>query len=184
LLAFVRQNGISWRVHYAGITVGLMGLIGLIPLLGSEKRGDERWMAATAVGLGGTVLLLLAALIDQIGTPTLARWSAGESETAVTARLIWDYVESWRVGGLKTVSYLLLGIWLTWSGSSGPLTRFSHILGSAFLLLALIGVMAPPPLVHYLGENGFGRLVLVSLAVWGGLVARDFWQKELLEIRD
>ncbi|MCA9939673.1 MAG: hypothetical protein KC418_13595 [Anaerolineales bacterium] len=180
-LQFVYDNAITWRVFHIGATTGLVGLILLIPALGALRRDDVRQPLFTAAGVVGAAAGLLASLIDHLGTPVLARYSAGGSQTA---RIVWEFMEPWRDGGLKTVSFWLLGAWALWMaglwlGANRRLGRFSQIMGAALLLLALLETLLPLPWRNTWGETGLAGLSLLLLPVWGLWVARWFWQREL-----
>ncbi len=189
-LQFVHENAITWRIFHIGATIGLTGLILLVPALGSLRRGDSRQSMMVAAGVLGAATGLLASLIDHLGTPVLARYAAGSNQTA---RILWEFMEPWRDAGLKTVSFWLLGIWVIWAAGlwlggslgQGPgrnnrrLGRFSQIMGIALLLLALVETLLPLPWRNTWGETGIMGLALLLLPVWGWWVARWFWQREL-----
>jgi hypothetical protein len=185
VLFFVHENPITWRVFHIGTTGGLMGLVLLVPLLAEENKEDARWLALTAAGLVGATFALFASLIDHLGTPALARLSAG---SGLTAHHIWEFMEPWRDAGLKTISYWFLGIWTLWLGGcwvgrgTHRLGRFSQFVGLALLILALIETVLPPPLIYTLGETGLGGMVFLLLPAWGLWTARWFWQRELAAV--
>ena len=181
-LAFVADNQLTWRVFHVGTTVGLMALVGLVGALAQVRRDDERWLPLTMLGLVGALLALLASLIDHLGTPVLARLSAGN---AIIVSQVWQFMEPVRDAGMKTVSYYFMGAWVLWLGGgwladgARRLGLFSRVTGVALLLLGLIETMTPAPLIYMLGETGAGGAVFLLLPVWGLWVARWFWQREL-----
>ncbi|MFQ5401210.1 MAG: hypothetical protein ACE5E7_16635 [Anaerolineae bacterium] len=184
-LAFVRDNAVTWKLFHLGATIGLAGLILLIPLLAELDGQDTRRQAFTAVGLVGAVFVLLATLIDFLGTPVLARLAAGDLPFV---EQIWQFMEPWRDAGLKTLSYWFLGIWALWVGGRWRLHdelrlgRFSQVMAAALLLLALIETAVPRPFVYALGETGLGGVAFLLLPIWGLWTAHWFWQRELADV--
>lgn len=180
-LRFVAENQSTWQIFHIGTTTGLMGLVFLVPLLASERKGDGRGAALTAVGLVGAIFALLASLIDQFGTPVLARAAA---EGSTNAPLIWEFMEPWRDAGLKTVSFYFLGAWVTWLGGGWLQTDarrlgiFSRILGLGLLLLAVLETVLPQPWRNILGETGLAGLVVLLFPVWGLWLAGWLWREE------
>lgn len=180
-LGFVRDNTITWQIFHIGTTVGLCAAVFLVGLLAELGQGDGRSRAFTTLGTVGAVFGLVASLVDQLGTPVVARFAQGNP---LFVAQIWDYMEPIRDSGLKTVSYAFLGLWLVWLAgklllASPRLGQFTRILGWALLLLALVEALVPPPLAYTIGETGFGGFVVVLFPVWGLWLARWFWQREL-----
>jgi hypothetical protein len=113
-------------------------------------------------------------------TPVLAAWGgAGNVPVAV---FIWESVEPLRDDGFKTLSFILLGLWLLWLGYQKPaalVELVSRWLGGFLLLLGFVEAIVPLPLRSQLGETGLLGLALWGLPIWGYLVAHRFWQREL-----
>jgi hypothetical protein len=186
-LSFVLRNTVSWQVFHLGANLGLIALILLIPLLQELFHDDPRHRAMSTAGVVGALFLLVASLIDQLGTPTLARYIPGNP---LVAFQIWEWVEPWRDLGLKTVSYWLLGFWLLWlSGrfltvaATRKFGRFSQVLAVGLLLLAFVKTFMPAPLIFYLSETGAGGLVVALFPLWGFWLAYWFWRRETAEQR-
>lgn len=186
-LGFVLRNTVSWQVFHVGANIGLLSLILLIPLLEELFQDDLRCRAMSTAGVVGAVLLLLASLIDQFGSPSLARHIGGNP---LVAFQIWEWMEPWRDSGLKTVSYWLLGFWLLWvSGrfllldGMGKFGRLGQGAAGGLLFLAFVKTVMPAPIIFYLAETGAGGLVLLLFPVWGFWLARWFWQQEMAERR-
>ena len=195
-LRFVQQNFVTWRFFHIGTTVGLIGLVVVIGLLGQVNREDERWLAFTAVGLIGVTLALLASLFDHLATPVLARFAQVQSEGAnpglgtLVAYQLWEVLEPWRDAGMKTVSFWFLGIWAAWQGGQWRrqdvlrLGQFSQLMGWALLVLAFLETMIPAPWVYRLGETGWGGLALLLIPIWGLWTAHWFWRRELAAVNE
>jgi hypothetical protein len=180
---FVLRNAASWQVFHAGANLALLALIILIPLLEELFNDDPRRRAMSTAGVVGAVFLLVASLIDQFGSPLLARHLAGNPAIAFQ---IWEWMEPWRDTGLKTASYWLLGFWLLWLSGRFLLLdrmrkfgRLSQAAAGGLLFLAFVKTVLPAPLVVYLDETGAGGLVLLLFPVWGLWLARWFWQQEI-----
>ncbi|MCA9918211.1 MAG: hypothetical protein KC445_09675 [Anaerolineales bacterium] len=183
-MAFVRDNVVSWQVFHIGTTLGLCAAVFLVSHLAELGVGDSRARAFTTLGTVGAVFGLVASLVDQLGTPVLARFALGNP---IVVAQVWDYTEPIRDAGLKTVSYAFLGLWLIWLAGkllaeSLRLGQFTRVLGVALLLLALIEAMVPPPLAYTVGETGFGGFVVLLFPFWGLWLARWFWQRELADV--
>jgi hypothetical protein len=186
-LSFVLRNTVSWQVFHIAANLGLLALILLIPLLQPLFASDPRHQAMGTAGVIGAVLLLLASLLDQLGSPALARHIPANP---VIAFQIWEWIEPWRDTGLKTTSYWLLAVWLLWLGGRFVLLegmekfgRFSQIAAGGLFFLAVVKTFLPAPLIYYLSETGGGGVVLVFFPVWGFWLARWFWQRETAELR-
>jgi hypothetical protein len=186
-LGFVLRNTVSWQVFHTGANLGLVALILLIPLLEELFTDDPRRRAMSTAGIVGAVLFLLASLIDQFGSPVLARYMAGNPAIAFQ---IWEWMEPWRDMGLKTVSYWLLGFWLLWVGGRFLILermrrfgRFSQVVAGGLLFLAFVKTVMPAPFIFYLSETGAGGVVLLLFPVWGFWLARWFWRQEVTTLR-
>lgn len=182
-LAFVRDNTISWQVFHIGTTVGLCAAVFLVGLLAELGAGDGRTRAFTTLGTVGAVFGLVASLIDQLGTPVVARFAQGNP---LFVAQMWDYMEPIRDAGFKTISFAFMGLWLLWLAGnllvdSRRLGQFTSIVGLAFVLLALIEALVPPPLAYTIGETGIGGFVVLLIPVWSLWLARWFWQREVAE---
>lgn len=183
-LAFVRENAISWQIFHIGATVGLCAAVFLVGLLAALGTGDGRTRAFTTLGTVGAVFGLVASLVDQLGTPVVARYAQGNP---LFVAQIWEYMEPIRDSGLKTISFAFMGLWLLWlAGQLLPEARrfgqFTRVVGAALVLLAFIEAMVPPPLAYTVGETGFGGLAVLLIPVWGLWLARWFWQRELANV--
>lgn len=183
-LAFVRENALSWRIFHIGTTVGLCTAVFLVSHLAELGKGDSCARGFTTLGIVGAVFGLVASLIDQLGTPVVARFAQGNP---LFVAQIWDYMEPIRDSGLKTVSFAFMGLWLIWlAGKLRPhslrLGQFTNVVGIALTLLALIEALIPPPWAYTVGETGIGGFAVLLIPVWGLWLARWFWQRELAEI--
>lgn len=181
--AFVRENAISWRVFHVGAGLGLVAAVFLVSHLAELGAGDKCARGFTTLGIVGAVFGLVASLIDQLGTPVIARFAAGNP---LFVSQIWAYMEPIRDSGLKTVSFALLGLWLLWLATkllleSRRLGQFTRIVGIALLLLGLVEALVPPPLAYTVGETGAGGLAILLIPMWALWLARWFWQQELAE---
>lgn len=183
-LAFVRENAISWQAFHIGATVGLCAAVFLVSHLAELGKGDSRARAFTTVGTVGAVFGLVASLIDQLGTPEIARYALGNP---IFVSQIWSYMEPIRDSGLKTISFAFMGLWLIWLAGklileSRRLGQFTTVVGIALALLALIEALVPPPLAYTIGETGIGGLAVLLIPIWGLWLARWFWQRELASV--
>ncbi len=181
--AFVRENAISWRVFHVGAGLGLVAAVFLVSHLAELGAGDKCARGFTTLGIVGAVFGLVASLIDQLGTPVIARFAAGNP---LFVSQIWTYMEPIRDSGLKTVSFALLGLWLLWLATkllleSRRLGQFTRIVGIALLLLGLVEALVPPPLAYTVGETGVGGLAILLIPMWALWLALWFWQQELAE---
>ncbi len=182
-LAFVRDNAVSWQIFHIGAAVGLCAAVFLVGLLAELGAGDGRTRAFTTLGTVGAVFGLVASLIDQLGTPVVARFAQGNP---MFVAQIWDYVEPIRDSGLKTISFAFMGLWLIWLAGklildSRRLGQFTLATGIALTLLAIIEMLVPPPLAYTVGETGIGGLAVLLIPIWGFWLARWFWQRELAD---
>lgn len=185
-LAFVRDNAISWQIFHIGATVGLCAAVFLVSHLAELGKEDSCARAFTALGTVGAVFGLVASLIDQLGTPVVARFAQGNP---LFVAQIWDYMEPIRDSGLKTISFAFMGLWLIWLAGklivdSRRLGQFTLATGLALSLLALIEMLVPPPLAYIVGETGIGGLAILLIPIWSLWLARWFWQRELAETGD
>ncbi len=183
-LTFVRDNAISWQIFHIGATVGLCAAVFLVGLLAELGEGDGRTRAFTTLGTVGAVFGLVASLIDQLGTPVVARFSLGNP---LFVAQIWDYMEPIRDSGLKTISFAFMGLWLIWLAGkliidSRWLGQFTLATGIALTLLAIVEMLVPPPLAYTVGETGIGGLAVLLIPIWGLWLARWFWQRELVDL--
>lgn len=183
-LAFVRDNALSWRIFHIGATLGLCTAVFLVSHLAELGKGDSCTRGFTTLGIVGAVFGLVASLIDQLGTPVVARFAQGNP---LFVAQIWDYMEPIRDSGLKTVSFAFMGLWLIWLAGklrlrSLRLGQFTNVVGIALALLALIEALIPPPLAYTVGETGIGGFAILLIPIWGFWLARWFWQRELTEI--
>ncbi|WP_420627176.1 hypothetical protein [Candidatus Leptofilum sp.] len=182
-LAFVRDNALSWRIFHVGATVGLCAAVFLVGHLAELRRGDSCARGFTTLGIVGAAFGLIASLIDQLGTPVVARFAQGNP---LFVAQIWDYMEPIRDSGLKTISFAFMGLWLIWlAGKLRPESlrfgQFTNVVGIALTLLALIEALVPPPLAYTIGETGIGGFAILLIPIWGLWLARWFWQRELAE---
>lgn len=183
-LTFVRDNAISWQIFHIGATVGLCAAVFLVGLLAELGAGDGRTRAFTTLGTVGAVFGLVASLIDQLGTPVVARFAQGNP---LFVAQIWEYMEPIRDSGLKTISFAFMGLWLIWLAGklildSRRLGQFTLATGIALTLLAIIEMLVPPPLAYTIGETGIGGLAVLLIPIWGFWLARWFWQRELADM--
>lgn len=180
-LPFVAANPVSWQVFHTAVNLSLLAALPLVALL-SQQVQDEVRVVWQTVGLVGTAAFLLASLMDQFMTPVLARWELGN--VAVAQRL-WETMEPFRDGGLKTIAFLMLGLWLVWvaavwrTPAERPYRLFTRFTGAAVLLLGLVELAIPLPWKNIWGETGFLGLALLLLPLWGLATAHWFWQREL-----
>ncbi len=186
-LALVRDNAISWQIFHIGTTVGLCAAVFLVPLLAELRVAevDGRTRAFTTLGTVGAVFGLVASLIDQLGTPVVARYAQGNP---LFVAQMWEYMEPIRDSGLKTISFAFMGLWLIWLAGrlivdARRLGQFTLATGIALFLLAIVEMLVPPPLVYTIGETGIGGLIILLIPVWSLWLARWFWQRELAEAR-
>ena len=180
-LAFVRENAISWQVFHIGATVGLCTAVFLVAHLAEFGKSDSCARGFTTLGIVGAVFGLVASLIDQLGTPVVARFALGNP---LFVSQIWAFMEPIRDSGLKTISFAFMGLWLIWLAGkliweSRRLGQFTRLVGIALVLLALIEALVPPPLAYTIGETGIGGLAVLLIPIWGLWLARWFWQREL-----
>ena len=183
-LAFVRENAVSWQAFHIGATLGLCAAVFLVSLLAEFGADDNRARAFTTLGTVGAVFGLVASLIDQLGTPVVARYAQGNP---LFVAQMWEYMEPIRDSGLKTISFAFMGLWLIWLAGklvldSRRLGQFTTATGIALVLLALVEALVPVPLAYTVGEPGFGGLVVLLIPIWGLWMARWFWQRELAEL--
>jgi hypothetical protein len=184
-LAFVRENALSWRIFHIGAAVGLCAAVFLVAHLAELGKGDSCARGFTTLGIVGAVFGLIASLTDQLGTPVIARFALGNP---LFVSQIWEYMEPIRDSGLKTISFAFLGLWLIWLAGKLKLEsqrfgQFTHVVGIALVLLALIEALVPPPLAYALGETGIGGLAVLLIPIWGLWLARWFWQRELAGLK-
>lgn len=185
-LRFVAANQLSWAIFHVGATGGLLALLPLISHLTQLKKDDANHTAVQTLGLLGGLSALTASLIDQFATPVLARWQHGNIDVAFH---LWETIEPFRDDGLKTLSFLLLGLWAVWLAGvwlqpttppyAPKLGRFTQLVGGALLLLGFIELALPLPWRNIWGETGAGGLVLVLLPLWGFALAYWLWHEEL-----
>lgn len=185
-LAFVRDNRISWQAFHVGTTVGLAAAVFLVGLLAELGQGDSRARAFTTLGTVGAVFGLVASLVDQIGTPVLARFALGNP---IFVNQIWGFVEPVRDTGLKTVSFAFMGLWLIWLAGrlilhTRRLGQFTLAAGIGLVLLAIVEALVPPPLAYTIGETGIGGFVVLLFPIWAFWLASWFWQREVAELGD
>ncbi len=181
-LSFVAENPVSWRVFHLGTMVALLAQLPLIELLSAEIESPLR-PVMHRIGVMGAAFALLASLIDQFMTPVLAEW--GGLGNVPVAVFIWESVEPFRDNGLKTLSFLMLGIWLTWLGRKSAadwVQKVSFGVGLGLLLLGVVEALVPLPWRNQIGETGVLGLILFGLPFWGFVVANYFWEQEKLAV--
>jgi hypothetical protein len=183
-LAFVRDNRISWQAFHVGTTVGLCAAVFLVGLVAELGQGDGRSRAFTALGTVGAVFGLVASLVDQLGTPVLARFALGNP---IFVNQIWGFIEPVRDSGLKTVSFAFMGLWLIWLAGrlilrTRRLGQFTLAAGIGLVLLAIVEALVPPPLAYTVGETGIGGFVVLLFPIWAFWLASWFWQQEVAEL--
>lgn len=183
-LAFVRDNRISWQAFHVGTTVGLCAAVFLVGLVAELGQGDGRSRAFTALGTVGAVFGLVASLVDQLGTPVLARFALGNP---IFVNQIWGFIEPVRDSGLKTVSFAFMGLWLIWLAGrlilrTRRLGQFTLAAGIGLVLLAIVEALVPPPLAYTVGETGLGGFVVLLFPIWAFWLASWFWQREVAEL--
>lgn len=187
VLPFVAANPLSWQIFHLATTSALIAAIPLISHLSHLHPDEAKQTLLRPLGLTGASAALIASLIDQFSTPYLAQIGAGNITFAI---FIWETIEPFRDNGLKTISFLLLGLWMLWltNGWEGDAEKrprqLTHLTGWGLLLLGLIEAAVPLPLKNIIGETGFGGLVLILLPIWGFTVAHWFWQQELARVND
>lgn len=183
-LAFVRDNRISWQAFHVGTTVGLCAAVFLVGLLAELGEADNRTRAFTTLGTVGAVFGLVASLVDQLGTPVVARFALGNP---LFVAQIWSYMEPIRDSGFKTVSFAFMALWLIWLAGrlilqSRRLGQFTLAAGIGLVLLAIVEALAPPPLAYTVGETGVGGFVVLLFPIWAFWLAGWFWQREVTEL--
>jgi len=183
-LAFVRDNRISWQAFHVGTTVGLCAAVFLVGLVAELGQGDGRSRAFTALGTVGAVFGLVASLVDQLGTPVLARFALGNP---IFVNQIWGFIEPVRDAGLKTASFAFMGLWLIWLAGrlilrTRRLGQFTLAAGIGLVLLAIVEALVPPPLAYTVGETGLGGFVVLLFPIWAFWLASWFWQREVAEL--
>lgn len=181
-LAFVSANRASWGVFHVGANVALAALIPLITLLCITRRTDILHDTMRILGQLGAFSALIASLFDQLATPVLARWATGNNTAALT---MWEAIEPFRDGGLKTIAFFFLGLWAIWVSTAWRqdggiwLGRLTLVMGWGLVLVAAADSLLPLPWRNIIGETGVLGLVLLLIVPWALLVGRWFWQREL-----
>jgi hypothetical protein len=133
-------------------------------------------LIAALIGFG---LQLLLSIIDGWGSPGLGRMYVGSSgELRQSLAALWQWMDAWRNGGMKTVSFGALAVWLLISGwlmrrSPDPWPKFGKFcfvyagLMSAMTLAEILDTVTQNPGVHGLVQLLMLVNLVIFLVIWG-----------------
>jgi hypothetical protein len=179
LFPFIQQHQGQWRgAMFAGVMTSALAVPLSVYLSRYFSKDDAMDEAALFVGVGGFMFDIAATVMSFLGT----LWLAGEyASNQPLADYVFRWSEAWRDEGLKTISFIAIGIFtlrVAFTMRVAPRTRFIQATSWAFgLVMLLIGVM--DALGHFdLGEyglvSGFGHILY---SIWGLSIGYWFWFK-------
>ena len=179
LFPFIQEHQGQWRgAMFAGVMTSALAVplsVYLVRYFTKDYAVDE---AALFVGVGGFMFDIAATVMSFLGTLWLAKEYS--SNTAL-ASYVFRWSEAWRDEGLKTISFLAIGIFtlrVAWIMRSAPETRFiqttSWAFGFVMLMIGVMDALGRFDLGEYGLVSGFGH---VLYSIWGLSVGYWFWFK-------
>lgn len=180
LFPFIAAHPDQWR---AALFAGVLSSALAIPLAVMLTRyfGDEDAISESIliVGVGGFLIDVVATTMNFLGTIWLAQRYVGGTVDPKLAAFVWEWVEAWRDDGLKTISFIAIGLftlWLAWRMTGAPksfwIRASSWLFGGGMLLIGVLDAAGLFELGEYGVASGFGH---IFYALWGLSIAHWFF---------
>lgn len=178
LFPFIQEHQGQWRgAMFAGVMTSALAVPLSVYLVRYFTRNDAVDEAALFVGVGGFMFDIASTVMSFLGT----LWLALNSADFQLASYVFSWSEAWRDEGLKTISFLAIGIFtlrVAYIMHHAPGTRFIQATSWAFgLVMVIIGTMDALgrfDLGEYGVVSGFGH---VLYSIWGLSIGYWFWFK-------
>ncbi len=179
LFPFIQQHQGQWRgAMFAGVMTSALAVplsVYLVRYFTKDYAVDE---AALFVGVGGFMFDIAATVMSFLGTLWLAR--EYNSDPAL-ASYVFRWSEAWRDEGLKTISFLAIGVFtlrIAWIMRAAPGSTFiqvtSWLFGLVMLVIGTMDALGRFDLGEYGVVSGFGH---VLYSIWGLSIGYWFWFK-------
>jgi len=179
LFPFIEQHQGQWRgAMFAGVMTSAIAVplcVYLTRYFSKDEAADE---AALFVGVGGFMFDIAATVMSFLGTLWLAReYNADPS----LASYVFRWSEAWRDEGLKTISFLAIGLFtlrIAWLMRKAPRSSFiqttSWLFGLVMLVIGTMDALGRFDLGEYGVVSGFGHILY---SIWGLSIGYWFWFK-------
>jgi len=179
LFPFIEQHQGQWRgAMFAGVMTSAIAVPLCVYLTRYFSRDEAADEAALFVGVGGFMFDIAATVMSFLGTLWLAReYNADPS----LASYVFRWSEAWRDEGLKTISFLAIGLFtlrIAWLMRKAPRSSFiqttSWLFGLVMLVIGTMDALGRFDLGEYGVVSGFGHILY---SIWGLSIGYWFWFK-------
>lgn len=179
LFPFIEQHQGQWRgAMFAGVMTSAFAVPLCVYLTRYFSKDDAIDEAALFIGVGGFMFDIAATVMSFLGTLWLAR--EYNSDPAL-ASYVFRWSEAWRDEGLKTISFLAIGIFtlrIAWimrvAPGSGFIQLTSWLFGLVMIVIGTMDALGRFDLGEYGIVSGFGH---VLYSIWGLSIGYWFWFK-------
>ncbi|MFQ5530611.1 MAG: hypothetical protein ACE5FP_09755 [Gemmatimonadota bacterium] len=180
LFPFIYDHQGEWR---SALFAGVLSSALAIPLavLLTRYFSDQNALAESMliIGVGGFLVDVVATTMNFLGTLWLAQRYMADSGMQETAAFVWQWVEVWRDEGLKTISFIAIGLFTLWLARQmrGAPRSFwiqlsSWLFGAIMVLIGILDAVGLFELGEYGIASGFGH---IFYALWGLSIGHWFW---------
>lgn len=179
LFPFIEQHQGQWRgAMLAGVVTSALAVplsVYLSRYFSKDYAIDEAFLF---IGVGGFMFDIAATVMSFLGTLWLAREYPTDPSLA---SYVFRWSEAWRDEGLKTISFLAIGIFtlrIAWIMRIAPGSLWiqvtSWLFGFVMVLIGVMDALGRFDLGEYGLVSGFGH---VLYSMWGLAIGYWFWFK-------
>lgn len=179
LFPFIQERQGQWRgAMFAGVVSSAIAVPLCVYLSRYFSRDAALDEAALFIGVGGFMFDIAATVMSSLGTLWLAREYAINPQLA---EYVFRWSEAWRDEGLKTISFLAIGIFtmriayvMRNAPGSGFIQTTSWLFGAVMVVIGWMDALGRFDLGEYGVVSGFGHILY---SIWGLSIGYWFWFK-------
>jgi hypothetical protein len=177
LFPFIAQREAQWRgAFFAGVLTSALAVPLCVLLSRYFTRSTATDESFLFIGVGGFVIDVVATVMSMLGTLWLADHYAEYTDVAF---FVYQWAEAWRDEGLKTISFLAIGIYtlhiayvMRGAPKSLLMRATTWLFGFFMLLIGVLDAFGLFEIGEYGIASGFGH---IFYAAWGLSVGYWFW---------
>lgn len=177
LFPFIQERQGQWRgAMFAGVMTSALAVPLSVYLIRYFTRDNAVDESVLFIGVGGFMFDIAATVMSFLGTLWLAREYTSNPSLA---NYVFNWSEAWRDEGLKTISFLGIGIFtlriarvMHAAPRSGLIQVTSWLFGFVMILIGVMDALGRFDLGEYGLVSGFGH---VLYSIWGLSIGYWFW---------